>query len=288
MSVVSPPKPAGWFSTIILFGVPAAIFWVLFHVIGPTLRHNGFSWWSVFQFLLVAPLGLLLLTTYLCVRAEAPSASWNARTRRLRMVVPDMPGWFWAIALSGFMHGGNWEDAIAIVAAYIALWSERARRIWMYAAVPIAVLLKRHLHLIEPVLSKVTFFQPAGFHQEFFGHFGPIDFMGIPLIGAWWVLFYYIVWLIVFNILGEELWWRGYVLPRQELVFGRGTWAIHGLCWSLFHLFLQPSLWDTVRMTVTGMALAFVAQRTRSTWPGIIGHAVANTPLLLSIGSGLT
>ena len=44
--------------------------------------------------------------------------------------------------------------------------------------------------------------------------------MGIPLGGAWWVLFYYATVILLFNIGGEELWWRGYVLPRQELAFG--------------------------------------------------------------------
>jgi len=29
--------------------------------------------------------------------------------------------------------------------------------------------------------------------------------------------------------LRRELWWRGYILPRQELAFGRWTWIIHGL-----------------------------------------------------------
>jgi membrane protease YdiL (CAAX protease family) len=288
LSRVSQPKPAGWFSTIVLFGLPAAVFWCLFHVIGPGLRRLGFSWWFVFQVLLVLPLGALLLATYFCVRREATSAPWIGWARRLRLDRPAASAWIWAIALSGFMHGGDWEDAVATVASCAALWSERTRRIWLYAAVLIAVQLKRHLYLVEPILRSVTLFQPTGFHQEFFSHFGPTDFMGIQLIGAWWVFFFYAAWLVVFNLFGEELWWRGYVLPRQELAFGRGTWAIHGLCWSLFHLFIQPSLWDTARMAVTGMALAFVAQRTRNTWPGIIGHGVANTPLLISIGSGLT
>ncbi len=53
-------------------------------------------------------------------------------------------------------------------------------------------------------------------------------FMGIPLAGAWWVLLGYLVY-IVLNVFGEELSWRGYVLPRQELAFGEWTWAIHGI-----------------------------------------------------------
>jgi membrane protease YdiL (CAAX protease family) len=86
---------------------------------------------------------------------------------------------------------------------------------------------------------------------------------------------------------GEELWWRGYVLPRQELAFGRSAWVIHGICWSVFHLFMQPTLWDTIRMAITGLALSFVAQRTRSTWPGIVGHSFGNLTFFLSLVSGV-
>jgi len=90
------------------------------------------------------------------------------------------------------------------------------------------------------------------------------------------------------NIGGEELQWRGYVLPRQELAFGRSAWVIHGICWSVFHLFMQPTLWDTIRMAITGLALSFVAQRTKSTWPGIVGHSFGNLSFFLSLISGVT
>lgn len=62
---------------------------------------------------------------------------------------------------------------------------------------------------------------------------------------------------------------------------------VHGMCWSFFDLFLQPTAWDTVRMAITGVALAFVAQRTRSSWPGIVGHVSGNLPFLLSLVGGV-
>jgi membrane protease YdiL (CAAX protease family) len=288
MSQTSVPKPAGWLATIVLFGIPAAIFWCLFHLVGPALRHHGASWWLIFQILLLVPLGTMLLATYLCVRLDANSAGWNCLMHRLRLTRPDPSVWIWAIALSGFMHGGDWQDGLAVLASWLALWKEQTQQKWLYVAVLVAVGLKRCLPLIEPALRSIAFFPVEGFHRDFFSHFGPTDFMGFHLMGAWWLLIYYSVWLIVFNIFGEELWWRGYVLPRQEMSFGRTAWVIHGICWSLFHLFIQPTLWDTVRMAVTGLALSFIAQRTRSTWPGIIGHGLANTPLLLSIASGVT
>jgi membrane protease YdiL (CAAX protease family) len=93
--------------------------------------------------------------------------------------------------------------------------------------------------------------------------------------------------MLVCNIGGEELWWRGYVLPRQELAFGRAAWVVHGIGWSAFHLFMQPTLWDTVRMAITGVALSFVAQRTKSTWPGIVGHSFGNLAFFLSLAKGV-
>jgi membrane protease YdiL (CAAX protease family) len=74
---------------------------------------------------------------------------------------------------------------------------------------------------------------------------------------------------LAFNILGEELWWRGFILPRQELVHGRWTWLIHGVLWALFHAF---KWWVVPAMLVTCLVIPFIAQRTRSTWPGIFIH----------------
>ena len=54
------------------------------------------------------------------------------------------------------------------------------------------------------------------------------DFVGAPLRGNWSAFILYAI-VLSFNIFGEELWWRGYILPRQELSHGRFTWVVHGL-----------------------------------------------------------
>jgi hypothetical protein len=43
-------------------------------------------------------------------------------------------------------------------------------------------------------------------------------------------------------------------------IIGRTAGFIHGIYWSGFQLFMQPTLWDTIRMAITGVALSFVAQ----------------------------
>jgi membrane protease YdiL (CAAX protease family) len=281
-------KPASWLATTLLFGVPALVFAFLFHWLGPDLWRQHTSWWRIFHWLLVLPLALMLVTAFLGAAIDLRSVSWEDLRQRLRLSLPSSTVWLWAAALSGFMYGGTWADLFAVAVSWFALWREKTSQKWMFIAVLICTLVKRNAALLQPTLQSVRFFQPSTFYSEFFGHFGPRDFMGIPLQGAWWIPVYYAVVMLVCNIGGEELWWRGYVLPRQELALGRTAWILHGISWSAFHLFMQPTLWDTVRMAITGMALSFVAQRTKNTWPGIVGHSFGNLPFFLSLVKGVT
>ncbi|PYV50530.1 MAG: hypothetical protein DMG92_07410 [Acidobacteria bacterium] len=52
-----------------------------------------------------------------------------------------------------------------------------------------------------------------------------------------WHAWVFVAWIPLFisNILGEELCWRGYVLPRQEAALGRPAWLSNGIMWCLFH-----------------------------------------------------
>ena len=58
----------------------------------------------------------------------------------------------------------------------------------------------------------------------------PTEIMGVSLKGNWLVLAIYAL-ALVFNILGEELYMRGYILPRQVLTHGRWAWLVHGILW---------------------------------------------------------
>jgi membrane protease YdiL (CAAX protease family) len=262
-------------------------FALLFHWVGPNLLQHATSWWRIFHLLLILPLAVMLVAALVGAAIDVRSTSRTALTQRLRLSAPNATAWIWAAALSGFMYGGNWQDLLAVAVSWLALWKENNRQVWLFAAILIGTFIKRSAAILQPALQSIRFFDASGFHHQFFDHFGPKDFMGIPLHGAWWILVYYAVVILVCNIGGEELWWRGYVLPRQELAFGRATWIIHGILWSVFHLFMQPTLWDTVRMAITCIALSFVAQRTKSTWPGILGHSFGNLAFFLNLVKGV-
>src|SRR5215510_11127006 len=59
-------------------------------------------------------------------------------------------------------------------------------------------------------------------------------FMEVPRGNLFWIFLGWIP-LFICNIFGEELLWRGYVLPRQELVFGKSAWLVNAVLWLLFH-----------------------------------------------------
>jgi len=79
--------------------------------------------------------------------------------------------------------------------------------------------------------------------------------------------------VLVFNVVGEELWWRGYILPRQELEHGKYAWVVNGLLWPFFHLF---KWWAVPFLLLKHWMIPFIAQRTKNTAPALIIHFVSN------------
>lgn len=79
--------------------------------------------------------------------------------------------------------------------------------------------------------------------------------------------------VLALNIVGEEFWWRGYILPRQELHFGQRTWVIHGILWACFHVF---KWWAVPGQLLTCLVIPFIAQRLKNTTPGMVIHFTLN------------
>src|SRR5262249_17952198 len=145
-------------------------------------------------------LALMLVAALVGAALNLGSFSLKRLWHRLRLSPPRGTAWLWAAALSGFMFGGNWADLLAVAASWFALWKEKTSHRGALAGVLAAVLVNRNAGLLQRPLQSVRFFDPSGFHGEFFSHFGPRDFMGIPLRGAWWILIYYAVVMLVCNI----------------------------------------------------------------------------------------
>jgi membrane protease YdiL (CAAX protease family) len=102
--------------------------------------------------------------------------------------------------------------------------------------------------------------------------------------GRYWIL---LIWLPywVLNIMGEEVLWRGVMLPRQEVSLGRKAWVVHGIGWGIFHISFGWHLLFTVFPVI--FILSYGVQRRKNTWVGVIIHAGINGPSFLAIAAGL-
>jgi membrane protease YdiL (CAAX protease family) len=86
-----------------------------------------------------------------------------------------------------------------------------------------------------------------------------------------WGWFGLIVVLLVFNtVLGEELLFRGLLLPRMNGAFGRGDWLANGLLFAAYHLHMP---WAIPMTLLDTFVIAYPAKRYRSAWIAIAVHA---------------
>jgi membrane protease YdiL (CAAX protease family) len=108
-------------------------------------------------------------------------------------------------------------------------------------------------------------------------------FMGMRLKGKWWVLLAYLVgWF--FNIAGEEMWFRGFMLPRQEISHGKFAWLVNGLCFNFFHVMWK---WNLIALLPGSLFLSYVAQRRRTTSVAIIAHGLLNITTATAVAAGV-
>jgi CAAX protease family protein len=152
-----------------------------------------------------------------------------------------------------------------------ALWLQSPRspktgrvggRLWL-VVIPFVVLFAAEGAI--PVLSVIP---PIASHD--FNAFLGSD-AGQAFMSGNWVWFAVIVALFVFNTaLGEELLFRGLLLPRMQGAFGRFDWVANGLLFAFYHLH-EP--WVIPSSLVDIFALAYPSRRYRSALIGIIVHS---------------
>lgn len=86
------------------------------------------------------------------------------------------------------------------------------------------------------------------------------------------VLLYFAVGL-VFNIFGEEIYYRGFLLPRMQGVFGKWDWVANGVLFTLKHVYQR---WLYPGILVGGLSFAFAAGPLGSLPLAMVFHWVGN------------
>jgi membrane protease YdiL (CAAX protease family) len=91
------------------------------------------------------------------------------------------------------------------------------------------------------------------------------------LDGAWGWYGLMIVMFLFNTALGEELLFRGFLLPRMNGAFGRGDWIANGILFAGYHLHVPWAMPAT--LLIDPFVLAYPAKRYRSAWIGIAVHS---------------
>jgi membrane protease YdiL (CAAX protease family) len=110
-----------------------------------------------------------------------------------------------------------------------------------------------------------------------FGEFLGSD-AGHALFAGSWGWFAVVAALAVFNtVLGEELLFRGFLLPRMNGVFGRRDWLANGVLFAFYHVHtpwvIPAALFDT-------FIISYPSKRYRSALIGIAVHSAQSVVLL--------
>lgn len=241
-------KPIGWVGSILYFGIPAGVFSASILGMLPWMVQRGYGNFLVFNVTFGGPLALMLVAALAVYRLEGHRWTWTAFRDRMRLTRPTRRDWLWTVGLVIVSFGGG--------------------------------------RVIEPLanlMSGLTLYTAPAEFTRFMGTMRAGQIIDGSLSGRWDILLTLIGSLVVFNIGGEELWWRGIILPRQELALGKKAWLVNGLLWDLFHIFYHTSIGSMVGYLPITVPLAFVAQRTRNTWPGIVAHLISNLGLPIMI-----
>ncbi len=235
-------KPLAFFEAVLFFAIPSAIITCLLFIGIGLLTEAGWAPFIIFNVVFVVPLACLFGVALFAYRLEGNSWTWDRFRVRMRLhALRGYSEWLWTLALA-LLWVPISINAIYPVVLGVAVLAILAEGIRGKQATKISIVVALFVactafapQLLRP-LSSVVFYSMPTDVTDFMNQIQPASFFGIPLAGQWWLPFFFLV-AMFFNIFGEELLWRGFILPRQELAHGSWTWIIHGLLWTGFHIF---------------------------------------------------
>jgi membrane protease YdiL (CAAX protease family) len=254
MTITKSPTSLGWKASLGIYVIFASVLYVTHYILIPSYTEStgkpyliGYLWgWTL-------TMGLVFSVSLALYKLEGNPTSWSSFAIRFRFDHMPLQDWFWSLGVivvaTGFMLG----------LSFTAEWLAKIPFLSPHPLFPAEL---RPGALTDPI---------AG------------EFMGLTLKGQWGIaIAYFIGWLL--NIFGEEFFYRGWMLPRQEVSFEKYAWAVNGTMFCFQH-FMQP--WNFLAIWPGALFMAFVIQRRQNTWIGIVQHGLMNFTVLIFIIRGV-
>jgi uncharacterized protein len=221
--------------------IPMAVLaWVIAPLLTALLGGDDVAFIKVLLLCLTAGLIWQFVLTLILIRREQGTLRWERVRDALWLLSPRNPR-------SGRVGGRVWGWVIPFVVLFA---------LWEFFGFDITGLANRDL---------VLFLDTRG--EEFFrGN---------------WVWFAVIVVQSVFNsVLGEDLLFRGLLLPRMRGVFGRGDFVANGVLFGFYHLHTP---WSIPAALADFIYFAYPTRRFQSVWMSIIVHSAQSVFVIFVI-----
>ena len=238
---------------LFMFIWPAALFMFLIHVVAP------FIWTPkpgeiipTWLFLSVAILGngAELVVALVLLRREGYPLTLRGLRERARLRFPK--GWKkWLLAIG-----------VIVLAFMLSMFTGPINK--TLASIPGFI----------PPESTIPVMNPNAEVTSVEGAFPDVTFAGN------WIFFiiWFIVYGLVFNIIGEELYYRSFLLPKMRGVFGRFDWVANGVLFTLKHIYQR---WIYFGILPGALAMAFLAGPIGSVYLSMIAHYLGNNLMAL-------
>lgn len=197
---------------------------------------------------------------------------------------------FWILMIVGML----WQFIFSLILLYRELgtlrWSAVKPRIWAEAPrnPETGVADKRTFLVVIPAIIAVALLQNVPWLDAPMGWLGlhaPENteiqsLLDLDLHHAWWILGLALVSCMLNYVLGEELFWRGVMLPKMSGAFGRWDWLVNAALFTLYHVH-KPWTWPS--SFLGNLLIAWPTRRYRSFWMGVIIHGIEGVFVMLLV-----
>jgi CAAX protease family protein len=242
-------------------------------------RIDQYSLWQIIGIWAVATLPMALLTWVV-----APA---------LIPISPLHPGLtFWLVIIAGMA----WQFVVTLVILHHELgtlrWSVVPKRIWLqtprdpktdqpnrklwwWVTIPVVIDTALVYFLGRYLDAPMAWLFPA---LKAPAYMDIMQLVSPQFVGQWWIMGIVLTSLLFNYFLGEELLWRGVLLPKMQGVFGKYDWVANAIVFGLYHVH-KP--WSLPSVMVTNLTYSWPAARFRSNWMSIVVHGLEGLPVLI-------
>jgi membrane protease YdiL (CAAX protease family) len=201
----------------------------------------------------------------------------------------------WYLLIAGMM----WQFVVSVIILYRELdeftWSAIKKRIWLQKPIDpktgkssyrlfwwlIPAFLFYAVFELTPLAEAFTSFTVWAF--PFIKGLPPLDLaelMTLEYVGAWWLVVVALISNMFNYFLGEELLFRGILLPKMKGVFGKWDWFANSVLFGTYHLHRPFFILTTI---FSSIAYSWPSRRFKSMWFGVILHGIEGLFVLAGV-----